>query len=77
MCSGTQRAIELGFGLPPLPEKAWRARAPPAGLGSHERRLSVQKIFGTFLFHQDCQFLFHHTVLSLIKRTRRVGIGRT
>ena len=42
-CSGTQPAIELGFGLPPLPEKAWRARAFLPGLASHRRRRSVQK----------------------------------
>ena len=43
MCRGTQPAIELGFGLPPLPEKAWRARAFLPGLASHKRRRSVQK----------------------------------
>ena len=42
-CSGTQPAIELGFGLPPLFEKAWRARAFLPGLTSHKRRRSVQK----------------------------------
>ena len=43
MRSGTHPTIELGFGLPPLPEKAWRARAFSAGLASHKRRRSVQK----------------------------------
>ena len=42
-CSGTQPAIELGFGLSPLPEKAWRARAFLPGLASHKRRRSVQR----------------------------------
>ena len=42
-CSGTQPAIELDFGLPPLPKKAWRARAFLPGLASHKRRRSVQK----------------------------------
>ena len=46
MCSGTQPAIELGFGLPPLPEKAWRARTILPGLASHKRRRSVQKTVG-------------------------------
>ena len=43
MCSGTQPAVDLVFGLPPLPEKAWRARAFPPGLASHKGRRSVQK----------------------------------
>ena len=42
MRSSTQPAIELGFDLPPLPEKDWHARASPS-LASHKRRRSVQK----------------------------------
>ena len=48
MRSGTQSAIELCFGVPPLPEKAWRARAFPPGLASHKRRRSVQKLISGF-----------------------------
>ena len=54
-CSGTQPAIELGFTLPPLPEKDWRARALLPGLASHKRRRSVQK---TKSLERDCPI--HH-----------------
>ena len=45
MRSSSQSPIELCFGLPPLSEKAWRARAFPPGLASHKRRRSVQKTY--------------------------------
>ena len=34
-------------------------------------------MLGTLLFHQNPQILFHHTILSLAKRVRRVRVGTT
>ena len=45
--------------------------------GQHCAGHQAYPIFDRFLFHQDSQVLFHHTVLSLAKGTRRVDIGHT
>ena len=54
-----------------------RRRAPLRVHGQHCPRHQAYQVFGTFLFHQESQVLFHHTFLSLTKRLRRVGIGYT
>ena len=54
-----------------------RRRAPLSVHGQHCLGHWAYPIFGTFLVHLDSQVLFHHTVLSLTKRIRCVGIGHT
>ena len=69
MCSGTQPALDLGFGLPPLPENAWCAKAFPPGLASHKRRRSVQKDSHCRMWPKCSCSAYLYTLVSLLPST--------